>query len=206
MNLARPRPPLDGPAFARAPDVEEWLVQSFIDSRGPLYRESLSHLEQASVGVLWVRPCEKRRGKIVAGKASLMKPPQSLFGWEKGMWLDTMGGFFGEELPDFLIRFWVGSALEYDDASFCALAMHELLHCSQAEDEYGGFKFNKQTGLPIWSIRAHDLEEFSEVAEAFGVGALGMSGRQFYEALRNGPTIAQASIASACGTCLGRTE
>lgn len=119
------------------------------------------------------------------------------------MWLDTMGGFFGEELPDFLIRFWAESALEYDDASWSALVFHELKHLGQSEDEFGAPKFNRQ-GIPVWCINPHDIEEFSEVAEAFGIGALGMSGRQFYEALRSGPTVAPATVALACGTCLGR--
>lgn len=213
MQLGRPRPQAEGPAFfSRAPDVEEWLVRSFIESDAPLHRESLAHLQVASIGVLWVRPQEKRRGKIVAGKAGLMKPPQSLFGWEKELWWHTMNGFFGAEdsdsdepqkVPDFLIRFWVEAALEYDDASWLALCFHELRHMAQEEDEFGAPKFNRQ-GAPVWTIRGHDLEEFSEVAEMFGVGALGMSGKQFYEALRKGPTVAQASITAVCGTCLGR--
>jgi hypothetical protein len=49
-----------------------------------------------------------------------------------------------------------------------ALVYHELCHIKQKLDEYGAPKFNRQTGLPIYGLVAHDLEEFNAVAAKYG--------------------------------------
>jgi hypothetical protein len=48
------------------------------------------------------------------------------------------------------------------------LVFHEMLHASQALDEYGAPRFNRMSGEPIWAIRGHDIEEFNAVVARYG--------------------------------------
>ena len=95
--------------------------------------------------------------------------------------------------------------LAADDASWCALAKHELCHCAQKENDYGPMfkKAGPKKGLPIWEVCGHDIEQFNDVVEDFGIDAT-MGARGFIEASKRGPRIAQAKIALACGTCLAK--
>lgn len=87
------------------------------------------------------------------------------------------------------------------DAEFCALVEHELYHCGQERDAFGAPKF-RQSGLPAFTMRGHDVEEFVGVVRRYGADASGV--RDLVEAASHEPTIARASIAQACGTCMLR--
>jgi hypothetical protein len=70
--------------------------------------------------------------------------------------------------PDFLIvldhEYWQDA----DDLAREILVFHELMHCDQAKDQHGVPKYNKDTGLPVWKIRGHDVEEFVDVVRRYG--------------------------------------
>lgn len=71
-------------------------------------------------------------------------------------------------IPDFLI---VLDLAYWDEASPLQreiLVHHELLHASQAKDLFGAPRFDRD-GLPVWALRAHDLEEFNDVVRRYGV-------------------------------------
>lgn len=110
-----------------------------------------------------------------------------------------LGRWFGE-LPDFVITIQAHAAMQMDDASFCALVEHELYHCAQALNEYGEPRFRRD-GRPIFSMRAHDVEEFVGIVERYGAGAASPNVALMAAAATRRPTVGLASIASACGTC-----
>jgi hypothetical protein len=87
-----------------------------------------------------------------------------------------------------------------DDASFCALVEHELYHCGQQRNEFGGPKFNSM-GLPIFGINGHDVEEFVGIVRRYGVGAAAGQTLALVEAAQRGPEISKATITAACGSC-----
>jgi hypothetical protein len=71
-------------------------------------------------------------------------------------------------IPDFLI---VLDLAYWDEATPLQreiLVHHELLHASQAKDLFGAPRFDRD-GLPVWALRAHDLEEFNDVVRRYGV-------------------------------------
>ncbi len=206
--FGRPMPPAElvgGPVlFARAPDVEAWLREVFIETAGPLHAERHAVLEDAEIGVLWAQPMAKRRGKIIAGQAERPKPPQSAYGWARSLWEWNMAQLFPEALPDFLLTFSSVLAAESDPASWCALVKHELCHCAQAEDEFGDPLFHSAAagGGPMWTTIGHDFEEFDDVVKDFGPDVLGGGARRLIQAAASGPRIAPASIRLACGNCM----
>jgi hypothetical protein len=68
-------------------------------------------------------------------------------------------GWFGD-VPDFIITIDAEYAMSCSDAEFCALIEHELYHAAQETDPFGAPKFRKSTGLPVFTLRGHDIEEF----------------------------------------------
>lgn len=105
-------------------------------------------------------------GRDVLGECmmpSVQGSLRSLFEW---LMVERFGFF-----PDFLIlldkAFWEA----VDDRTREALVFHELMHADQATDQFGAPRFNKDTGLPVWRIRAHDLEEFNAVVRRYGAWA-----------------------------------
>lgn len=207
--LSRPMPPpevTDGYIhFARSPDVEEWLRDVFIDPAGPLHAERHAILEDATIGVLWAYPQAKRRGKAIAGQAERPRPPVGAFGWARSLWEWNMAQLFpGDALPDFVLTFSAQIAAEADDASWCALAKHELCHCAQAEDEFGDPRYHSAAagGGPVWTTVGHDFEEFNDVVEDFGPDVLGGGARSLIAAASRSPRIAPAFLRLACGNCM----
>jgi hypothetical protein len=70
--------------------------------------------------------------------------------------------------PDFLIildwQWW----MEASPRAREILCFHELKHADQARDVFGVPRFDRE-GMPIWALRAHDLEEFNDVVRRYGV-------------------------------------
>jgi len=203
-GLSRPLPPaemvesLDG-RFEPAPYVTAWLRETLIDEGGVLTNEEHEHLRQAEIGVLWTTVINRRRERRIIGQAELGDPQQGSK-WSRARAVQQIEDWFGD-VPDFIITLDARYCAVCDDASFAALCEHELCHCSQERGEFGEPKF-KRDGTPRFALRGHDVEQFVSVVARYGMEAAGVAA--LVEAARRGPTIAQARIEHACGTCVGR--
>ena len=204
MNLpGRPYPP-EGlcdairlpEAFLPAPDVVEWMRSSFIEMGAPLENPEHAHLRFADIGVLWTNVPNARQMRLVAGTAEIPQPRGAK--WAKARAEIQLKGWFGR-MPDFLITLDAPHASALDDASFCALVEHELYHCGQALDEYGGPKFTRD-GAPVLAMRGHDVEEFVGVVERYGARAAGVE--DLVRVAGKAPLVGVSGVAGVCGTCL----
>jgi len=217
----RPRPPhalcreallAAQEAFAPAPEVERWLRRAIVggvpavgdaSAPSPLLNPDHRHLDHASIGVLWTNVAHTRQGRVVLGTAEL--PAKALKGsaWAKGRQLLQLRAWFGGVLPDFLITLSAPYAAQATDAQWCALVEHELYHCAQARGPYGVPRFSPETGMPLWAIRGHDVEEFAGVVARYGADVTGT--RALVDAAiahDAGRGVRLEAIAGACGTCL----
>jgi hypothetical protein len=201
----RPMPPaaildaLTG-VFEPAPELEAWARSSFIADTGQLANPDHRHLQQAEIGFLWTNEENSRAGRTVIGQCEIM-PPMAMGKWQRARAIAQVSAWFGG-VPDFLITIDAQAAQAMDDMSFCALIEHELSHAGQAIDEFGMPKFNKRTGLPVWAIKAHEVEEFVGVVKRYGSTSPALS--EMVRAINHGPEVGAAQVAQACGTCLRR--
>lgn len=183
--------------FAPAYDVADWLMSTFVEPGGVLYNEEHDHLRNASVGVLWTNLAQKRRGHHVAAQAEI---PQMMGNrWTRGRADQQIFQWFGR-IPNFIITFHADYAVQTDDVSWCALCEHELLHCGQAKDMYGVPQFTRD-GLPRFTMRGHDVEEFVAIVERYGVGSAAGKTAQLVAAAALPPQFNLNVIKQACGTC-----
>jgi hypothetical protein len=204
--MARPMPPADlaefgglemPDRFVPAIDLRGWIFDTFIAEDGELANPDHAHLADAELGVLWTNCDNAKNMRVVIGQAELM-PPMAMGKWQRARALQQIEEWFGG-MPDFLLTFSAPASQGMDDASFCALVEHELYHCSQARDQYGMPKFNRE-GEPVFAMRGHDVEEFVGVVARYGAVATGVV--EMIEAGSATPSVALADIAGACGTCL----
>ena len=202
----RPYPPEDLATFSDiemvdrfmpAPDVLDWLRDTFLDEGSELFNVDHQHLRDAKLGILWTNWDNSRAMRSVIGQAELM-PPMAMGKWQRARAIQQVEEWF-RDMPDFLITFSAPAAHEMDDASFCALVEHELYHCAQKMDQYGMPKF-KEDGTPSFAIRGHDVEEFVGVVARYGAIDPGVAA--MVTVANHKPLIGAASIAGACGTCL----
>lgn len=203
---SRPRPPASlfdsddiSGRFVPAPDLSTWFRAVFIDPNGPLYNPEHEHLASAEIGALWTNVPNGRNGRVILGTAE-PGDPRAMGKWAKARAVQQIKEWFGT-VPDFIMTIAAEYADICDDASFCALIEHELMHMGQERDEFGAPKFRKN-GLPAFTMRGHDVEEFVGVVARYGAKATGVA--DLVEAANKGPTIGLANIARACGTCLER--
>lgn len=208
-KLKRPMPPAalchadEYGTFERSPEMERWLIDAFVVPGAPFYDEEHCHLQEARIGVLWSNIPVSRKGAPVAGTAQIPRPPSSLSLYDRQALLWFRRRFFGVEPLNFLITLDAPYAAEADHWSFCALAKHELVHCDQARDPLSGDRlFTGKDFRPVFTIRGHDVEEQISVVRDFGVVSRNV--KEFVEAARKPPRIAQAKIDWGCGTCLAR--
>lgn len=197
----RPLPPDEllasvNDVFMPAPDVEEWLRATFIDSSGLLFNPDHEHLQQAHIGVLWTTKHNNRQMRDVIGQAEM--PQFQGNAWTKGRQEAQMLRWFGD-VPDFVLTFYAPYVATCSDAAWCALVEHELYHCAQANDAFGGPRFRKDSGLPVFAIRGHDVEEFVGVVKRYGV--ISQNVADLIDAASRAPEVATANIAAICGTC-----
>ena len=87
-----------------------------------------------------------------------------------------------------------------EDYQFMGLIEHELYHAGQDTDASGMPKFSNETGLPIWTSKPHDIEEFLGVIDRYGSVSPQLAAAA--QMVNRGPKIAHAEIKNACGTCL----
>lgn len=197
----RPKPPAEVyeplPIFMPAPDLEAWIRQTFLDEAGALFNPEHAHLRDAVLGVIWTNYPNSRQGRTVLGMAEI--PVFRCGAWQKGRQEQQLIEWFGD-VPDFLITLDATYCAEASDAEFCALVEHELCHCAQAKDEYGVPKFRKDSGLPVFAMRGHDVEEFVSVVRRYGPTSDAL--RDMVRVANAGPEMPRLNIQRACGTCL----
>jgi len=205
--LERPRPPQslfsiesasDGITFLPAPELLEWLTATFIADGAPLQNEDHAHLQVAKLACLWTTVPNGRAGRTIIGQAEFGQNIGGMGKWQRGRAEQQILEWFGF-WPDFLLTFFAPYADSCGDAEFCALVEHELYHCGQERDEFGLPRFKKSTGMPAFTIRGHDVEEFVGVVRRYGADAAGV--RHLVDAASEGPTVAVADIGFACGNC-----
>lgn len=201
LASGRPTPPDYLVGFAPDHGFAQWIKATMLAETGTLHNPDHSHLAEATLGVLWTNVENVKRGRSVIGQAWLM-PPGGTDAWGRARAEQQLEEWFGD-LPDFVLMFYAPFMSMADDASFCAVVEHELYHCAQELDEYGAPRFNKQTGEAMFTMRAHDVEEFVGVVRRYGAEAT-PAALALVQAAQNRPEIAAASIAAACGTCLLR--
>ena len=202
--IARPMPPqfdiddaLSGLSFVPAPRLVDWMRATFIDEGAPLENEDHFHLRYAQIGALWTNVAYGRNGRRIVGMAEFGTPP-GMGKWRMARAEQQITQWFGS-IPDFLLTFDADYASSVDHTTLCALIEHELYHCGQERDEFGMPKFKKNSGLPVFCMRGHDVEEFVGVVRRYGADAAGV--RAMIEAAAEAPTVAPASIVQVCGTC-----
>lgn len=201
-NLDRPIPPREvlelDPygVFVPAPELDAWVRDALIDPAGVVHNPDHLHLGEASIGFLWTSAGCVSKGRQVLGMAEI--PAFRCNQWQKARQVRQIVDWF-DGMPDFLITLDAYWCAEASDIEFLALVEHELYHCAQAEDEFGAPKFNQQTGLPSWTMRPHDVEEFTGVVRRYGVVSDAV--RDLVIAAANKPEVARINVARACGTC-----
>lgn len=206
LSLIRPFPPeVHEGSFAPAPELGQWVLDTFLNSQHGLYNEDHEYLGMASIGFLWAFTANKRAGKEIIGTAERFKPKGDK--WQMARQEEQIKNYFlyldlpseNGGVPDFIITLDASYCDEADNASFCALVEHELYHCSYKQDEYGSPIFMDESGKPQWSLRMHDVEEFVGVVARYGMVSPDV--RRIVEAANRPPLISQAALISGCGIC-----
>jgi hypothetical protein len=201
ISTTRPQPPAsvadDEPErFEPAAAFADWIRETFIAADGPLSNPHHEHLLDARLGVLWTNAIHVRQMRSILATAEI---PQTMGGaWKRGRAEQQLRDWFHCE-PDFVLTFYGPEVATLDDRSFCALIEHELYHCAQAKDEFGGPKFHRETGAPIYAIRGHDVEEFTPVVERYGPTSSAV--QDIVDAANSTPLLGDGPIDIACGTC-----
>tara|TARA_R110000868_G_scaffold118062_14_gene313370 strand:+ start:1336 stop:1971 length:636 start_codon:yes stop_codon:yes gene_type:complete len=199
VRAHRPQPTIDEHHFDQfAPDQDglgEWAREMFIDEDGPLFNQRHMHLAEAAIGWLWTSAENANRDKLVAGECRLIGPAQRK--WTSGMARFQLAQWFGY-VPDFLITISADYARVCDDWAFCALIEHELCHAAQDVDVFGMPRFNKE-GQPMFRLVGHDVEQFVDVVARYGAGAADVE--ELVRVANKGPSIGEAQMRLACGTC-----
>lgn len=204
--LDRPRPPEalfdieHANIFLPAPEIVEWARATFIDDGASLHNPEHGHLDQARIGALWTNVANSKNGRTIVGQCEL-GDPMAMGKWAKAKARIQVEQWFGS-IPDFILTFDAGYADQCSDIEWCALVEHKLLHAAQERDPFGAPKFSASTGLPVWAMRAHDVQEFTSIVRRYGADAAHV--REFVAAAYQTPEIGLANVAHACGVCLSR--
>ncbi|HEX8177870.1 MAG TPA: putative metallopeptidase [Pyrinomonadaceae bacterium] len=195
-KLLSPESPDD---FISCQELKSWSTNIFIVEGAQLHIPELAHLTQATIGFLLTNVRCVRQMRPVVGMTKLCRPNPTLDDWAKAQYWHQVRGWFPPDLdqptykpPDFLITLYAPYAAECDNASFCALVVHELLHC--------GVRSYTKKGKAIWGIQGHDVEEHVAVVKYFGVGAAAGRTKELVEVARQKPLFGQARINGTCGT------
>jgi hypothetical protein len=202
VSETRPHPPAvvgdeEPERFEPSPAFADWIRETFVTADGPLTNPDHEHLLDARIGVLWTNVINERQQRHILATAEI---PQVMGGaWKRGRFEQQLRDWFGGGVPDFLLTFSGPDCRELDDRSFCALVEHELYHCAQALDRFGAPRFNDVSGLPVYAIRGHDVEEFTAVVRRYGPTSSAV--QDMVDAANSRPLIGDGPIELACGTC-----
>lgn len=184
--------------FVPSPELDLWARRTFLNELSPLFNEEHIHLTKATIGWLWTNVPNIKGGNIIAATAEM--PFFRGSAWQKGRQLMQMDEWFGGT-PNFLITVHAPLAQKASDLQFCARIDHELYHCAQKKDENGAPLFNTLTELPIWTIKGHDVEEYTGIMRRYGPRGCAGDTVAFIEASKYEPEIAEVDILGACGNC-----
>lgn len=185
------------PLFLPAPDMTDFIYQTFISDSSELHNPAHKHLSHGRLGVLWTNTEYTKKKRRILGTAE--KPARSSSTWKSKRGEYQLTQWF-DDIPDFVITLQANFFAGAGNPERCALLEHELMHCAQARDEFGAPRFNQQTGRPVFTIKGHDVEQFIGVIERYG--ATSDEERRMKKAFDEGPEFGQAMIDGICGTCL----
>lgn len=178
-----------------APELWEWMYETFLVSSGALYNPKHWHLKMSKVGVLWTNVEKKMGDHLVVGEASL---PQIKGGkWQQKRWEDLNRRDFGFD-PTFIITLDSVWAARASDREFCRVCDHELFHCAIKTNK-DGEPMITEGGEPFARMRPHDVEEFTDMADLYGVEACAGDSVRFVAAANRRPKWTDADIEAACG-------
>lgn len=183
--------------FVPAPDLPEWIADTFLAEASRLFNPDHVHLAHADVRFLWSTVPNARQMRVILGQCELGQPRATMGKWPKARMEQQLMGWFGA-IPDFLITLDANYCVQAGDIEFCALVEHELYHAGQERDEFGLPKFTRE-GRPKFAMRGHDVEEFIGVVRRYG--ATSPDVRELVKAANTRPEIASVHIAQSCGTC-----
>jgi hypothetical protein len=155
-------------------------------------------LADAKIGWLWTNYDAAQHSRPIWGECRLVPPVQAK--WASALTNFHYRDLFGE-VPDFIITIAAEPAADMDEWSFCALIEHELCHAAQLHDEFGMPRFTRD-GDPLFGIIGHDVEQFVDVVARYGAGPSMVE--EMVRVANKGPTIGQAAMDIACGTCNAR--
>jgi hypothetical protein len=201
--VERPAPPeflfdLEaGDVFLPAPEIVAWARSTFIEEGAALENEEHAHLRHATIGALWTNVANSKNGRSIVGQCEL-GDPMAMGKWAKGKARIQVEQWFGQ-IPDFILTFDAAYATQASDLEWCALVEHELLHAAQDTDQFGMPKFSASTGRPVFTIRGHDVQEFTSIVRRYGADAAHV--REFIEAAQSKPLIGTVAVSHACGVC-----
>jgi len=191
--------PVDPTAFESAPELKDWILETFISEDGELHNPDHVHIspwDDDLFKVLWASSAFIKAEQVVLGQTE--KVMFNAGGWKKARQEKQMIDWFGC-VPKYLITIDAIYASQASDADFCALIEHELYHIGAKRDEDGNYLVSASTGEYKYFLRGHDVEEFHGVVQRYGASD---AVQKMVELANDGPTIRKANIAHACGTCL----
>jgi len=208
LPIKRPMPPkhigqlTDGEwnMFVPAPELLQFVSDSFIGEDKPLYNEDHNHLIGADIAFLWAPSGFETKQRFVIGQCE--EVTFRCGPWQKARQEQQMIQWFGH-VPEFLITVDAKYCEQASDADFCALLEHELYHIGQKLDGFAQPKFTK-SGHAALEMRGHDVEEFIGIVQRYGVGNPNGATARFVKAANSKPTVSKLALFHACGTCLLR--
>ena len=125
--------------------------------------EEFAHLESATIDFMFRHTPKVKHTRTILGWACMPRVNGELapmFDWLLERALGRM--------PTFLIvldsSFYAAATLRDREI----LVYHEMCHLVQSVDDYGAPKFSRTTGLPVFGISMHDVEEFNAVVRRYG--------------------------------------
>lgn len=202
-NITRPYPPPhlmnEFSVYTRltpANEIHEWVDEHILSESGDLYNPDHFYLKDADLCFLWASSAFEKKGRVVLGQCEEVMMRAG--GWQKARMEQQMHEWFGR-VPTFVITLAADYCAECSDLDFCALLEHELYHITQALDQYGAPKFNRDTGQPVLTMRGHDVEEFVGVVRRYGASK---EVQDMVDAANRPAEVAHVNVARACGTCL----
>ncbi|EMP5829115.1 hypothetical protein R1R65_001598 [Klebsiella oxytoca] len=183
-----------------ATEIGEWVNKHVLSEEGRIHNPDHEHLTNAladaDISFMWASGAFAKSGRIVLGQCEQVMLRAG--GWQKARMEQQMHEWFGR-IPKFIITLAADYCEQCSDVEFCALVEHELYHIAQATDEFGAPKFNKETGMPVLTLRGHDVEEFVGVVRRYGASK---DVQEMVDAANRPAEVAHIDVARACGTCM----
>lgn len=188
--------------FCPAPEIGEFAKDTFLNVSSKLFNPEHVHLRYAKIGYLWTNTENVRQMRRVAAQVTIPKPPTQSGAWEKARFRFQLRQWFGTDKLDFLITFSAVYMAVCADINYLATVDHEFYHCAQKLDMFGMPKFNNETGLPVFGLQGHDVEEHVGIVRRYGVQGGAGKTMELVAAAKKKPLIGKADIAAVCGNCV----